>query len=171
MILYVKKELDSENKYRLFTYFKCDYCADTYKRHSRFLKGAVRENYCSSACYNEDLIRIKVNCAHCGVLFSKVPSKTTKSGLHFCCREHKDAAQSYMPDIQPDHYGKGNNYRVKALKELPNECRYCGYNNVDALEVHHIDKNRDNNDISNLEIVCANCHTLIHKGKLYGTAS
>lgn len=66
----------------------------------------------------------------------------------------------------PNYITGISSYRSKALKYYNNCCKYCSYNNLDALEVHHIDKNRENNSIDNLEVVCANCHTLIHKGKL-----
>lgn len=172
MFIYEKLDKDSEGRNRLFNYYSCDCCGIAYKKQKRFA-GSKQEHYCSTACFNKDKLRIKVECAHCGVQFYKQPSKiNTKSGMHFCCREHKDIGQSYLKDIQPSHYGTGNSsYRKKAFKLLNNICDLCGYSNVDALEVHHKDKNRDNNDISNLQILCANCHTLTHKGKLYGTAS
>jgi 5-methylcytosine-specific restriction endonuclease McrA len=54
-------------------------------------------------------------------------------------------------------------YRKKALSKLPNLCNRCGYNSyIDILEVHHKDRNRKNNDISNLEILCPNCHSEEH---------
>lgn len=43
-------------------------------------------------------------------------------------------------------------------------CEMCGpkvnYHNV-QLHVHHIDCSKENNDISNLMTLCANCHSLI----------
>ena len=33
----------------------------------------------------------------------------------------------------------------------------------DVLIVHHKDRDRNNSDISNLEILCANCHMKEHK--------
>ena len=67
----------------------------------------------------------------------------------------------------PNYVNGAGSYRSRALKYYNNCCKYCSYNNPDALEVHHIDKNRENNSIENLEVVCANCHTLIHKGKTF----
>ena len=55
------------------------------------------------------------------------------------------------------------NYRDKAFKHYKHVCARCSFSNVLALEVHHKDRNRSNNDISNLEIICANCHTIEHK--------
>lgn len=42
------------------------------------------------------------------------------------------------------------------------ECLRCGYNNKQVLEVHHKDRNRSNNSMENLEVLCANCHKLEH---------
>lgn len=56
-----------------------------------------------------------------------------------------------------------NNYRNKAFKHYLPICVRCGVDNILALEVHHKDRDRSNNDLSNLEIICANCHTIEHK--------
>lgn len=42
-------------------------------------------------------------------------------------------------------------------------CCFCGYNQfAEALETHHRDMDRTNNDPSNLYILCSNCHRIIH---------
>ena len=43
------------------------------------------------------------------------------------------------------------------------KCVLCNYDNPRALVIHHKDRNRENNHISNLIILCANCHQLIHR--------
>ena len=44
------------------------------------------------------------------------------------------------------------------------KCEMCGIENWlgkdITLELHHIDGNRFNNDLSNLQILCPNCHSL-----------
>lgn len=60
-------------------------------------------------------------------------------------------------------FGHGTNYRNIAFNELPNMCNRCSILDKEVLIVHHIDRNRNNNDISNLEILCANCHMKEHK--------
>lgn len=43
-------------------------------------------------------------------------------------------------------------------------CAICGYGGYqDAMVVHHKDMNRLNNEESNLVVLCANCHTALHK--------
>lgn len=166
-------EIEYGTRKRWFNYYTCDCCEKEYRKQKRLAEGAKMEHFCSKECYwdfvNPNNARIEVTCAHCGINFMKLKSKLSgsKSGLYFCCREHKDLAQTYLKEIQPGHYGVGTgeySYRDKALRQLENKCNECGYDNVNALEVHHKDKDRSNNDISNLEILCANCHTLEHKG-------
>jgi len=43
-------------------------------------------------------------------------------------------------------------------------CNRCGYDDINVLIVHHLDSNRLNNEITNLETLCANCHHKIHWG-------
>lgn len=54
-------------------------------------------------------------------------------------------------------------YRKRALDKYGYKCFDCGIDNKALLLVHHIDKNRQNNDIKNLQILCRNCHWLKHK--------
>jgi len=93
----------------------------------------------------------------------------SKHGVYFCCREHKDLGQrigSGIPEIHPPHYGKENPkhaYRAKALRQLPHECAKCGYDEiVEVLQVHHLDGDRSNNELENLQILCPTCHQIEH---------
>ena len=116
--------------------------------------------------------RTEVECAYCGKKFFKPNSKleNSRSGLYFCCREHKDLAQSFNFDckeIQPNHYNKetSQQYRSKAFRNYEHKCLNCGWNEDERiLQVHHIDENRDNNDINNLCILCPTCHAKITYG-------
>lgn len=112
---------------------------------------------------------LELVCDHCASPFVRAKSKLdlSKSGKYFCSRECKDSAQKYMVEIQPNHYGilsGQSSYREKAFRHYMPVCNRCSYSNILALEVHHKDRNRENNDILNLEILCANCHTIEHKG-------
>ncbi len=45
--------------------------------------------------------------------------------------------------------------------ELTKRCAVCGFR--DLVDLHHVDKNRDNNSIINLVGLCPNHHLLIHR--------
>lgn len=157
--------LDTCGRTRVFAESTCNVCSANYTRQKRLIN---QYNTCSLICTNVAKGRsIICECAHCGesIIRSKSDYLASKSGKLFCSRVCKDTAQTYMKEIQPSHYGDGEfSYREKAFRHYSSVCMECGYNKVEALEVHHIDKNRKNNNISNLEILCANCHTLRHKG-------
>ena len=50
---------------------------------------------------------------------------------------------------------------LKVLSSLGDKCEICGYKH--CLEMHHINKNRKDNSLSNLMMLCPNCHVLIHR--------
>jgi 5-methylcytosine-specific restriction endonuclease McrA len=43
------------------------------------------------------------------------------------------------------------------------KCERCGYDDKPGiLQVHHKDRDRENNALSNLEVLCPNCHAEEH---------
>jgi 5-methylcytosine-specific restriction endonuclease McrA len=52
------------------------------------------------------------------------------------------------------------NYRKIAFEHYDPVCAHCGFGIESVLEVAHIDGNRNNNDVSNLVILCPNCHKM-----------
>ncbi len=146
--------------------------SEKYRKHKRSPNEGC---FCSSKCAaNYGRIKPKlpnVVCAFCEKAFYKTTSNQSysKSGLYFCCRAHKDAAQRIggIPEIMPPHYGTGtgeNTYRNILLRENPElKCRNCSYDAVpEVLQVHHKDCNHQNNDISNLILLCPTCHQVEH---------
>ncbi len=52
-------------------------------------------------------------------------------------------------------------YRIRALKEYGSFCTWCGYDReIKMLDVDHIDSNRKNNKLENLQILCVFCHAM-----------
>jgi len=49
------------------------------------------------------------------------------------------------------------------------KCEKCGNTDEKSLVKHHINGNRDNNQTSNIKILCANCHMALHKEPLSET--
>lgn len=61
----------------------------------------------------------------------------------------------------------GGGHRSNSLyrRYVKDSCERCGFIPEDycQLQVHHLDHNHSNNDLSNLQTLCANCHSLHHK--------
>ena len=55
-------------------------------------------------------------------------------------------------------------YQRKAHEIYGKKCSICA-ETEGQIDVHHKDKNRKNNKIENLQVLCASCHTKLHKTK------
>jgi len=50
---------------------------------------------------------------------------------------------------------------LDVLEKLGSECEICGYTHV--LDIHHKDEDKLNNNLSNIIMLCPNCHMLVHR--------
>jgi len=57
-------------------------------------------------------------------------------------------------------------YRQKAIEEYGERCNIC--ESTRNIRVHHIDGDRDNNELGNLLVVCTPCHADIHTPERVG---
>lgn len=152
-------------------------CKNCNKKFRALTKEINRGNgkFCSRSCgtsFNKTKDKLpNTVCANCKESFYKKASRTSKSGLYFCCRLCKDTAQRIggIKEIQPNHYGTRTNilskdYRPLVIDPLKTpKCSACGWDkHYQILHVHHKDRNRKNNSIDNLEILCPTCHDLDH---------
>lgn len=138
---------------------------------------ATRKHHICPFCKEEDKREregsVQCTCAYCGKEFFRAPTKI-RSELMFCSRECKDTAQRIESGIafesmRPDHYNNSSaTYREKALRCYEHKCSVCGWDeDVDVLEVHHIDEDRNNNNLENLKLLCPICHRKLTTGKYY----
>lgn len=154
----------------------CEACSKEFSVRPIDLKRGFGK-FCSVKCSSKHQNRrkanlITINCSLCEKIIQRKESqiKKSKSGLLFCCKRHKDLAQrlsSGFSLIYPSHYkdGKFIDYRKLAFDFYEHKCSECQFSNILALDVHHKDANRNNNIITNLQILCANCHTIKHRTK------
>ncbi len=152
----------------------CIYCTKDFlvrKQVDKRGQGKFCSLSCSTFYHSEQrgyALYTKVECAYCKAKFDKLTSNLSgsKSGLYFCNKDHKRLAQRVggIKEIQPSHYGTGaSEYRKIAFDNYPARCNRCPYDKYkEVLQVHHKDKNRKNNSISNLEVLCPTCHAEEH---------
>lgn len=106
----------------------------------RLLKNKI---YCSSSCIP------RTPCILCGKKITKVQRK--------CCSSE---CRQIIKSMQRNHLARA--FASAAHRKGSICCERCGYKQIAALTVHHKDRNRQNNTMENLEVVCANCHAIEH---------
>ena len=52
--------------------------------------------------------------------------------------------------------------KMRLLELRGKVCERCKYDKTEILQVHHKDRNRENNIMDNLELICPNCHYESH---------
>jgi hypothetical protein len=127
------------------------------------------KNYCSQKCQHESQKhQIKVRCWKCHRRFLIKPFrfKHSKNKVYFCSRICKSESQRIVggcKKVFPPHYKNGCfSYRDHAFRVYKKKCEICGYKKYKKiLEVHHIDRDRQNSSAKNLIILCPNHHRMI----------
>ncbi len=126
----------------------CANCNKVYKSN------APNAMYCSPKCSSKKSHKkTKYFCELCKKEFKR---RKTKNGYRFCTHSCTSIYRALKAE---------KNYYFKALLTKKNECNKCKIDDLELLVVHHIDYNHSNNNVENLEILCANCHHKIHFGK------
>ena len=132
----------------------CETCGDEFTHIS---SRSNKAKYCGKKCYNKSQ-RIKgsisCECKYCGKTFLTSPSKQRIYCSIACVNKpKKDVWIPAFKSVRKNMLTRG----------LINTCERCGYDaHPKILGVHHKDRNRNNNDMSNLEVLCPNCHSLEH---------
>lgn len=127
--------------------------------------------YCSIACRTKaQFLGKNVECTICGAICYKSPSRIlhSKSGKFFCSKTCQTKwRNSVFSEQQHPNWSNGIHVYRKILlrSNIKQICFSCNIEDIRVLVTHHIDHNRENNNISNLCWVCHNCHYLIHLDK------
>lgn len=133
---------------------KCIICAKSIYRRPQQIHQNKGRVFCGQACYGTSC-RKEIPCIVCG--------KSILSGLHkkTCSR---GCANTHRAGIKYDGRSSKNKVRsqqalkIRLLRERGINCERCGYDKFEILQVHHKNRDRNNNNLSNLEIICPNCH-------------
>jgi YHS domain-containing protein len=176
MILLIKYQELEKYKSRDKLPIKCKNCHNkfyTTKNNVQKVlskKHGIKLDFCSTKCSGLfKRKKIKINCSQCHKKIEVLPSqlKKSKHGKNFC---NKSCAAIFNNEHRILNRPNKSCYRKQALKKLTNECLMCGYKkHIPVLQIHHKDKDRTNNKISNLEVLCPTCHTEKHFLEKTGT--
>lgn len=138
---------------------QCELCGKKIIRRNSHIKNK-KKLFCSRKCKNiwknENTTKIQLNCCQCNKQFSNYQYRVNANKFNFCSRK---CYQEWKLENKFVYY---KNYRFQAFQYFDKKCEICGFDKIKGiLEVHHIDKNRKNNEKSNLIILCPNCHAII----------
>ena len=151
---------------------ECNRCGKSTQVDTRKYNLYLKRGY-NFYCEDCKSIRTQIEhtCAHCGKVFTRIKSaKKSKSGLYFCsqsCAASYNNSAYRTGENNPNWLGgsyKGSSYGNIAFRSYAHKCAMCGLEEDCCLQVHHIDENRENSSLDNLIILCANCHSRVHRG-------
>lgn len=154
---------------------KCQYCQQDFECSTKKKNWNTKMGYaiyCSHICYNKAKDkRVECLCANCGTIVYRTPKQIaiSKTGNVYCsrsCSNGKNNTLFKSGENHPNYVDGKGTYRSRALKGKESRCEDCGLEDEIVLQVHHIDKNRKNNKLENLAVLCANCHVRRHKTRM-----
>jgi len=132
-------------------------CAICNKKFSHISSRVNKAKYCSRKCYhkgqrlNGTVIKA---CRYCLKEFKSSPSQKRIYCSMSCIG--KETLKTFKPKYTTVR-------KMMIRRNLIKACNRCGYNKYTSiLGIHHKDRNRDNNSMENLEVLCPNCHSIEH---------
>jgi hypothetical protein len=162
-------------------------CSVEFKR--KYPKSGKRKIYCSKKCRYSDTPQYEKICKSCGKTFTAIHLKKNKEYCSVSCVKRYPCQLcgtvitgriTFQSGEKKFCSRKCSNFVNRTLNSklqyMPNgfaksikdhgkiKCDHCGIDDIQVLIVHHIDQNRKNNSIENLQTLCANCHHRIHWG-------
>lgn len=133
---------------------KCAVCKKEIYRRPSEIKSNRGQVFCSANCYGISQ-RKEIPCVVCGKLLLAGFNKKTCSRT--CANKYR-AGIKYKIGRPKDKTITFRVIKLRILQERGNKCERCDYNKYEILQIHHKDRNRKNNNLDNLALICPNCH-------------
>jgi len=136
----------------------CQICGKGIYRRPIEIKRNDGRVFCSLACYGK-ACRKENPCLVCGkLILASLNKKTCSRG---CANKHREGIK-YKLNSPKDKVKTQGILKIRLLKIRGKKCERCGFGKFQILQIHHKDKNRNNNSLDNLELICPNCHSQEH---------
>lgn len=133
---------------------ECLICSTRIYRRPIELQKSQGRAFCSQVCYGL-ASRKEKPCVICG---KKILASAHKKTCSRACANTHRAGIRYKLGSPHDKVKDQRMLKLRLLKQRGENCERCRYNKHEILHVHHRDRNRNNNELSNLELICPNCH-------------
>lgn len=145
---------------------KCKLCRERFYAKPSWIKYG-HGKYCSQKCQYKSYKTGKIiPCFICGKEVYKALRYIKRAKHYFCSKSCQTVWRNTMVFVGPKHFnwkGGEHTYRnIMRRSNVPKVCKRCGAKDRRILAIHHLDRNRKNNKLSNLIYLCHNCHFLVH---------
>lgn len=84
-----------------------------------------------------------------------------------CSNTHRKGVR-YKTGSLKDKVKSNQALKIRLLKDRGSKCERCNYKKCEILQIHRKDRNRANNNLENLELICPNCHYEEHFSRKTG---
>jgi hypothetical protein len=136
----------------------CKYCNEKIPYEYR------RNRFCNKSCaaaYNNSKGKIKSNlknyCLSCGESLDRMGRRFCNPTCYSNYRKKKTIMRLENNELKDLHHIRNHVLNIRG-----NKCQKCGSfkwnGSIIPLEIHHIDGDKKNNKLSNLMVLCPNCH-------------
>ncbi|MDO8492365.1 MAG: HNH endonuclease [bacterium] len=132
----------------------CLVCGKSVYRRPAQLKANGGRAFCGITCYSL-ACRKEKPCTICGKLLRAGLNKKTCSRA---CSNIQRTGIKYKILSPNDKVKNYKSLKIRLLECKGRSCERCGYSKYEILQVHHKNRDRNNNDFKNLELICPNCH-------------
>jgi hypothetical protein len=149
----------------------CHKCGNEFYKKPYLLKRHDKhfcKRKCQIAFIRESNPRIKLACTHCGDPIERRRSELRKSynNIYFCDNTCKNRHLNSIRWEDLENTTSHAHKRELVMARHNSKCIACGYGeDLRMIDVHHMDGNHQNNDLSNLYPACVWCHTRHHRCK------
>ena len=137
---------------------QCAVCDKLIYRRPAELEKSHQKSFCSSVCYGL-ANRKEKPCVVCGTMMMSSLNKKTCSRS---CSNINRSGVKYKIGCPKDKVKSLTALRSRLVKVRGVNCERCGYSKKEILQIHHKDRNKNNNDLNNLVLICPNCHCEDH---------
>jgi len=133
---------------------ECNICKTPIYRRPCQIENSNGKVFCSMSCYGLSS-RKEIPCAVCGKLILAGLNKKT---CNRSCANIQRAGIKYKVNSPRDKVKSQQALKIRLIKIRGKKCERCNYNKYQILQVHHKDRNKENNRLENLLLICPNCH-------------
>lgn len=124
--------------------------------------GKKENKFCSKSCSAKYNNRKRKTAKFFLCLNCELPKEQKKNESKYCCVGCQ--VEHHMNQKVSEGTASARTLKKFLLKKYGNKCFECGIDGIwngkpISMELEHKDGNSDNNDLSNLSLLCPNCHS------------